>query len=251
MQRIMNCLLVATGIAGLGAGQTFEVASVRISEPFRQGTEGSRRGDIKTTPDTVTMRDIGLTSVIIWAYNISPYQIANAPGRDSERYDIVAKAAAPATVDVMRRMMQALLLERFKLSVHRETRQLSAYALVEAKGGHKLLKADLVEGAGIESDPGTWILRGKATTLDRLAMYLSDPLRMPVTDMTGLKGRYNFILDITDFVPRQPVAGEPPPDPVAIFQAALPKQLGLKLEARRLPVEIVVIDHFDKVPVEQ
>ena len=126
-------------------------------------------------------------------------------------------------------MMQGLLQERLKLSVHRETRLIPAYALVESKNGHKLLNGDQEESSGIEAEPGKWILRGRGVTLDRLAMYLSDPLRMPVVDKTGLKGRYNFALDITDFVSKQPLPDEPAPDPVFIFQTALPKQLGLKL----------------------
>jgi uncharacterized protein (TIGR03435 family) len=81
-------------------------------------------------------------------------------------------------------------------------------------------------------------------------MFLGDPLRAPVVDMTGLKGRFDFTIDITDYVraPRQP--GDPEPDPVSILQNALPKQLGLKLEARKMPVEMLIIDHMEKAPVE-
>ena len=81
-------------------------------------------------------------------------------------------------------------------------------------------------------------------------MFLSDPIHTPVVDMTELKGSYDFTFDITEFLPRERVAGEPPPDPVAIMQTALPKQLGLKLEARKLPIDTLVIDHVEKTPSE-
>jgi len=93
--------------------------------------------------------------------------------------------------------------------------------------------------------------RAKWPSPARAPACISDPLRAPVIDMTGLKGRYDFTFDITQFVPRGPrQAGEPEPDPVAVMQVALPKQLGLKLEARKMPVEMLVIDHIEKAPVE-
>lgn len=95
-------------------------------------------------------------------------------------------------------------------------------------------------------------LAGRKTTLDQLAMFLSMPLRMPVIDMTGLNGKYDFDFDISAFVPQDKdrIPGDPPPDPVTILGTLLPKQLGLRIESRKLPVPILVVDHLEKTPAE-
>ena len=243
----MRCFCLVTAIATVCPGQGFEGASIRVSD----NSQEKRSVSVDVKPGTVTMRNVNLPFLIVWSHKISPYQITGATGWNSEHYDIVAKAAGPAKADEMRVMMQALLAERFKLASHRETKDVSAYALVEAKGGHKLQEADEADGPGINPIPGKMALAGKGTGLAEFAAFISDPLRAPVIDMTGLKGRYDFTFDITQFVPRGPrQAGEPEPDPVAVMQVALPKQLGLKLEARKMPVEMLVIDHIEKAPVE-
>lgn len=244
-----SCILAALAAAALG--QTFEVASIKVSEGSRQGGEGRGRVDIQAVPGSVTMRNVAMQHLIIWSYKVSPAQITNSPGGDSERYDILAKAAGPIKTDDMRIMMQALLAERFKLVLHRETKEMSAYALIEAKGGHKLKESQAADGNGVLPIAGKMALGGQSATLDQLAMFLSDPLRAPCIDMTGLKGRYDFSFDISDYLPKGPrQPGEPEPDPVSILQTALPKQLGLKLESRKMPIQMLVVDHVEKRPVE-
>jgi uncharacterized protein (TIGR03435 family) len=171
----------------------------------------------------------------------------------TDRFDITAKAAGPAKSDEMRIMLQNLMKERFKLAFHRETKEISAYALVEAKGGHKLKVSEAADGRGVlpVNKEGKMALTGQSATLDQLTMFLAGPLRAPVIDQTGLKGRYDFEFDLTSFgLQGPPPAGEAPPDPVSVLQAALPKQLGLKLEARKMPIEMLVIDHIEKAPTE-
>jgi uncharacterized protein (TIGR03435 family) len=243
----MRLMLLWIATAALHA-QAFEVATVKVRPPDAP----RRRPDIQTAPGHLTMRDVSIGNLLIWSYKVSPWQISRQEVFQGDRYDIAAKAATPATTDEMRVMVQALLMERFQIKMHRETKEMAAYALVEAKGGHKLTPAKTDDGPGVlpVADQGKMALNSRAGTLDQLAMFLSDPLRTPVIDKTGLKGRYDFDIDITDFlrVPRQP--GEPEPDPVAILQTALPKQLGLRLEARKLPIEMLIIDHFETKPVE-
>ena len=152
----------------------------------------------------------------------------------SETYDIVAKAAGPAKSDELRILLQRLLAERFKLATHRETKEMPAYTLVEAKGGHKLKESTLPDGVGVLPVQGDKIaLKGVCATLDQLAMFLSGPLRTPVVDLTGLKGRYDFEFDVTNFVRTEPDPGGAPRDPVAILQLALSQQLGLRLRHKR------------------
>ena len=237
-----TCFLMALG--SLGHSQAFEVASVKVSRL------GNTRQDFQSVPGGLTIRNATLPTVVMWAYKVSKYQIAKAPDLDVDRYDIIAKAAGPARTDEMRAMMQSLLVERFKLALHHETREMQAYAMVQAKGGSKLKKSDIDDGR-VSPIEGKFILGGKGGSLDQLAAFLGEPLGTPVIDMTGLKGRYDFTLDLTEFAvkgPRQP--GDQGADPVAVFQAALPKQLGLKLEARKLPVEVLIIDHVEKAAVE-
>jgi uncharacterized protein (TIGR03435 family) len=237
-------------LAAVGYTQTFEVVSVRETDP-----KAEQRGplNIESHPGTVTMRGVRLGEVIFWSYKISPFQVSNVQNvMGPDRFDITAKAAGPAKTDEMRIMMQAMLADRFKMVSHRETKEMSAYALVEAKGGHKLKPSQMDDGSGVLPLEGQRMaLGGQSATLDQLGMFLSGPLRTPVVDMTGLKGRWDFEIDITSYGIKGPrTDGEPPPDPVSVLQDALPKQLGLRLEARKLPIEMLIIDKVQQKPVE-
>jgi uncharacterized protein (TIGR03435 family) len=146
-------------------------------------------------------------------------------------------------------MMQALLAERFKLAVHRETRELPMYALVVAKGGHKihLVEAPAVFGQTPFSMPAPGRLVGTQVTAEMLAKVLSDQLGRSVQDSTGLRGAFDFKLEW------QPDSSDPQLDTRAVSASlftALQEQLGLKLEARKGPVEILVIDHIENTPIE-
>jgi uncharacterized protein (TIGR03435 family) len=241
-------------MAALTYGQTFEVASIKVLPP---GSPGERRDPISIEPTTgnLAMRNVGIGELIMWAFKTGPGQITNVETARAvtDRFDIIAKAAGPAKSDELRIMLQNLLAERFKLATHRETKEVSAYVLVEAKGGHKLRVSEAADGRGVlpVQQQGKMALTGQSATLDQLTMFLSAPLRTPVIDQTGLKGRYDFEFDITNFMMQgQLQPGEAPPDPVSVLQAALPKQLGLRLEAKKMPVEMLVIDHIEKMPTE-
>jgi uncharacterized protein (TIGR03435 family) len=240
-------------LAGSAYSQGFEVASIKVLPPPNTGDRRSPPS-VEPTPGNLVMRNVGIADLIMWAYKIGRAQVANPEAAMAviDRFDITAKAAGPAKTDEMRIMLQALMAERFKMATHRETKEVTAYVLVEAKGGHKLKLSEAADGRGVIPirDQGRTALTGQSATLDQLTMYLSAPLRTPVVDMTGLKGRYDFEFDITSFgVNGPPPPGEAPLDPVAVLQAALPKQLGLRLESRKMPVEMLVIDHVEKSPV--
>jgi len=252
MPRIPTITCILFSLAGLAFSQTFEVASIKATAAS-PGGERRHGPNIQTTPGNLTMRDVDLGVAIVWAYKISPLQVTNPPMGPGDRYDILAKAAGPATNDEMRIMLQALLAERFKMATHRETKEVSGYALIEAKGGHKLKEAVAMDGQGVMpiEDGKRMALGASRATLDQLAMFISMPLHAIVVDQTGLKGRYDFELDLTSFNIKGPRAkDEPEPDPVSILQQALPRQLGLRLEAKKMPVEMLVIDHLEKKPVE-
>ena len=200
----------------------------------------------------------------------------------TDRYDIEARAPASATKDQMRLMMQSLLAERFKLAVHWETRQARLFALVEATpgklgpqleanaAGDDCSTAAVPEKAGATADgnlqlaalpipcgmiahlpvrePGAHRFGGRDVSLKMLAESMPTQtgmatLRRPVVDETGLKGGYNFWIEWTPEDTRNdPENGETG----GTFRAALKDQLGLKLEPRNGPVQVLVIDHVEQ-----
>jgi uncharacterized protein (TIGR03435 family) len=254
MRQLIPGTWLALALTATCYSQTFEVASLKVLPPTNPG---DRRSPVSIEPTTgnLVMRNVGMAELIMWSFKVGRAQVSNpqVAMAVTDRFDIIAKASGPAKSDELRVMLQALLAERFKMVVHRETKEISAYVLVEAKGGHKMKVSESADGRGVlpVQQQGKMALTGQSATLDQLTMFLTGPLNTPVIDMTGLKGRYDFEFDLTSFgVNGPPAPGEAPPDPVSVLQAALPKQLGLKLESRKMPVEMLVIDHIEKTPTE-
>ena len=194
---------------------------------------------------------------IRWAYNAGPYQNLNVatqyvvglpPWASSLRtaYDIDAKAAGPVTEAQCRLMVQALLADRFKLAVHRETRTLPVAALVVAKGGPKpklakVLDSDKdkrvrVNGTVAAGSENGWSMEQLSAFLLRFA-----PAGRMSVNRTGLEGQYRFSLDFSVVPP----AGGGPLNVGDEVIAALQDQLGLKIENRDESVEVVVVDHIE------
>jgi uncharacterized protein (TIGR03435 family) len=231
---LATCLLLAQD----GAPLAFDVASVKPNQSADSGTHLGHVGG------TLTVTNATLKYCILRAYEVADAQVVGPAWLDTERYDIIAKAAADATHDQHRLRLQTLLAERFKLALHRETREGSVYALVAGKGGPKI-KKDANAGAG-EGDMAS--SRGHLTatgaTMNHLAAFLSGPraaLGRVVINQTGLDGGYSFELDWST----EGTGSDRPSLPTAIQE-----QLGLKLEARKAPVEMLVIDHVEKAPTE-
>ena len=120
MPRILvGILLLSVAVAQ----PAFDVASVRASKSG--GGEGGWRDDIQTSPDSLIMRNVSLKSAIRWAYHVMDYQVTGPQWIGSDRFDISAKAMGPTSEDQLRLMLQALLAERFKLTLHRDTKEVS------------------------------------------------------------------------------------------------------------------------------
>jgi len=236
----------------------FEVASIHPGQTPRGRGLPSLREDINTSPDTLTMRNVTLPTAIRYAYKLSTYEIGGTAGLTDARYDIVAKAAAPAPEDRLKLMLQALLKERFKLAFHRQAQDISGYALVVGKNGPKVTAA--AEGGGEGSMTGAaLVFEGHKMPLSRLADIVSGALRAPVLDQTGLPGFYDFKLDLRPYVTaRQPgeVPGVNRDTPgmqdalVDVAISALQDELGLRLEGRKVPLDVLVVDSADKTPTE-
>jgi uncharacterized protein (TIGR03435 family) len=227
---------------------TFEVASVKPNPaPPEDSSSHVYRGGL-------TMTNVTLKFCIVYAYGITDAQVSGPDWLNSQTYDFAAKAPPAAPEDQIPLMFQALLADRFKLAMHRETKELSVYAVVVAKNGPKITQVES-EDHGTNSSRGH--LKATAISMARFAKFLASSraaLGRPVVDQTGLKGLFTFTLEWTPentSAISNPKSNEPrnvaeaPP----IF-VALQEQLGLKLEARKAPVEVLVVDHAEKVPTE-
>jgi uncharacterized protein (TIGR03435 family) len=225
----------------------FEVASVKVSQIGRAGGEGSRRQGITAEPGSLNMRNVSMMSAIAWAWGVPDFQVSGPAWLGSERYQIVAKAAGAAPEDQLKLMLQGLLADRFKLAVHREEKVMAMYVLTVAKGGPKFQEST-TEG---EPDFGMPGRGGTSATLKRIPMsqvvsLLQNVLQAPVIDETGLKGRYDATLNIGQYI-RTPMQIDEMPSIVA---SAVQDLLGLKLESKKGPVDMVIVDRAEKVPTE-
>ncbi len=227
----------------------FDVASIKPSQTPQGRGLPSLREDINTTPGNLTMRNVTLAASIRWAYHLNPYQISGPDSISTDRFDIAAKAGSPAPESQLRLMLQSLLRDRFKLTFHRQMKELSGYALVPGKGPNKLHAIQGEAGGEGSMVGGGLIFEGHQMPMSRLADILSGVMRAPVLDMTGLDGHYDFKLDMRPYItPAQP--GDPPMDLMGIAIAAVQSELGLKLESRKANLEVVVVDRAEKVPTE-
>jgi uncharacterized protein (TIGR03435 family) len=157
-----------------------------------------------------------------------------------------AKAEHPSNLDQLHEMYQTMLADRFQLSFHMETKEQTAYVLTVDKSGSKMKK-------NLSPDPFDFPLKpngpGKlvAQRLDMkyFAWWLGQPLQTPVVNMTGLDGFYDFNLELPPPDPDRLKAEGDRRDPSDLF-AAIRDQLGLKVEMRKAPVPVMVIDHAEK-----
>jgi uncharacterized protein (TIGR03435 family) len=223
----------------------FEVASIRVAQPARESIEFG--------PASLTMRSVRLDGAIRWAYGVQDPQVIGPDWMRDAWFDIFAKSAGEVKVGELREMLRTLLAERFKVTVHRDTKELTALILNVSKNGHKL---EPVEQEGSPSfQTGKLNLTGRGATMSQLCDFISRELRDPVIDQTGLTGRYNYFLDIEPYFTEESrnaagSNGGKPPDAHAIIAVAMQKELGLKVESKKVPVEVIVVDHAEKTPVE-
>lgn len=263
-------------VASLAAAQTFDVASVKQAAP--DGRSAMKGGPGSSDPGQITYSKVTLKSLLLKAYGIGWYQLAAPSWVEEAKYDIVAKVAPGTTREQLQSMLQSLLAERFRLVVHRETKELPIYALIVGKNGPKLKvsatepDAESTEGPAVSSVSlgkdglpvmpagykghilgmtvaGKTMFRAQGETLKDFAKMLTDMLDRPVFDLTNLTEKYDFGIawSVEQTFEREsnlPPGLEPGPDLFTAFQS----QLGLKLEPRRMPVEMVVVDSVERAP---
>jgi len=221
-------------------------------------------------PVTVVLRGDPLKVIMAEAFKVKGYQIDGPSWLDEDCFEIVAKMPDGATRDQIPAMLQSLLIERLKLGAHKEDRPRPIYSLVVDKGGPKFnpASANFRRGAA----PGQIMFRASREvqgfkgqmTMAMLAQFLSGRFDRPVRDFTGLTGTYDIDLAWATDPTIEHVAlpgtfsADAAPDaktdlpaaPTANVFTALRESLGLKLEPRQAPVEILVIDRVERIPTE-
>jgi len=199
------------------------------------------------------MRNCRLNAVIRWAYGVQDAQVNGPDWLGNAWFDIFAKSANEVPVAQLREMLRTLLAERFKLAIHRDSKEMTALILTVSKSGHKLQPVDAEGSPSLES--GKLSLTGRGATVGQMCDFVAKELHDPVIDQTGLTGRYNYFLDIQPYFTEESqkaAAGVngPPPDAHAIIAAAMQKELGIKVESKKVPVEVIVVEHVEKTPIE-
>ena len=301
--KISAGLVLAAG-AAMGQTATFEVASVKPAAPLdrSQILSGQMHVGMKIDAARVDIGSMSLADLIRVAYRVKPYQISGPDWMASERFDVLAKLPEGASSGQVPEMLQALLAERFKLTVHRESKEHAVYALVVGKSGPKLKEsapdADApaetndanpqvrVSGRGENTQVsisggqigtahmsmgpgGTMHLESPKMNMAAFADTLSRFFDRPVVDLTELKGTYQVALDLSmedlrnaarSFGVMAPGVGggrggarspaDAASDPAGLSIFAAVQQLGLKLDPRKTPLDLIVIDHLEKTPTE-
>ena len=244
-----------------------------------------RGGPGTSDPGQLLFTNVTLFDVLLRAYDVQRFQVSAPDWLSNEKYNINAKVPDGATKEQCNRMLQNLLGERFHLALHHETKDLVGFELVVGRNGSKLKasaesatpdaraqteppKTD-ANGYPILSGPGLLMMEAvkgksvvvlvaaKSQPLSALTAWLTRQFLMPILDKTGQSGKFDFQLE---FAPQPPgaLAAVSPPDgaPMAIddsapnLNTAVQQQLGLRLNARKVPTDILVIDRAERVPTE-
>ena len=223
------------------AAAQFEVASVKPVNSGPQGVwnEGSH--------ERVRMLNMTLKSIVAQAYGVKAHDVFGPAWISSESFEIIAKIA-PETAKLpddqrwkeIQAMTQALLADRFQLEVHRETREMPVYILVPAQGGLKLGQIGPPSKDWVHAQVGRGALEVKQMPIAQLLSILGGIVHREVLDESGIQGVFDIKLDWApdDVAANTTVGAAVKP---SIF-TALQEQAGLKLESRKVPMQVVVVD---------
>jgi uncharacterized protein (TIGR03435 family) len=255
---VILLLISSSAWAQTEAKPTFEAASIKMS----RATGGSGHSHQET--DTGLLRgSMTLKSYIMAAYNMKQYQVAGGPKWiDDSTYDIVAKLEmanlpklranltpnqrATAEEERLHTALQELLADRFQLKFHHETKEMPAYALTVARSGFKLKEASETTECGTDSKGNGTSINFTATCVDmpKFASYLARRMDLPVSDETHLQGSYSFAFE---YIPDDLKAAASTDQPAlpSLF-TVLQQKLGLKLEQKKVLVDIIVVDSAER-----
>jgi uncharacterized protein (TIGR03435 family) len=232
--------------------QTFEVASIKPN------TSGDRWESVSPVAGgRLTAKNVTVAWLVKTAYRVEPFQVATLPAwANSARFDVLATAADPkATPEQVRAMLQALLADRFQVTLHRENRDMPTYSLTVAKNGPKLnrAKSDTCTASTVQNPCGGFRIYqrsqmwGNTVTVKQFAAELTYMMGRMVFDKTGIAGLYDIRVEWTPehFGP-EPGTEVRPDEANGTLFTALQEQLGLRLVPEKAPVEVLVIDRVSR-----
>lgn len=248
----MKWMIFFVSMTLFGQVLEFEAAAIKPANPDQKGS------GISVEKARIKVINAPLKFMVEYAWNVKDFQVTGGPSWiGTERYDIDAVSQKPFDPDgkEVKMMIRKLLADRFNLAVHSETQDKPGYALVIAKNGPKLPPAEDDRSRMFSrTASGDVTLEAKNVTMEEFASLLSTQLTAIVVDRTGLDGHFNCSLQWTPDPSTRPMiskSGEPLPPPPSdavpgpsIF-TALQEKLGLKLESRKVPTEMIVIDRAE------
>jgi len=234
---------------------SFQIADIHASlhsmSPFMQG------GILAA--DRYQLRQANMVDLIRSAYGVEAENVLGGPSwLELDRFDVIAKTSPGTPPETLKLMLQALLADRFKLVVHKDSRPMDAFVLAMGKGKPKLKEADGSGAPGCQPQPMTAPEPGKVSyitvschnmTMEAFATNLHQMaggyLTSPVMDSTALKGAWDFDIKWTGRGALAQAGG----DGISIFDA-VDKELGLKLEFQKFPTPVIVVDSVNQKPTD-
>ena len=263
-----SILIAATQLYGQSdrASKSFEVASVkRLLEPSPGTSTGGGPGT--SDPGRWWRSNVTLASLLVEAFHMQGHAIVGPDWLRSTRYDIAAKVPSGANRDDIPLMLQRLIAERFALTFHREQKEMPGYALVTGRNGPKLKPStdspasvphrdgypDLPEGVApgvikVDSVGSVRRVAASAMSMAQFADYLAGQNDYPVIDLTELRGKFDIVLYYSRPLPISASPQATQADNAFDLLSALREQLGLELRARKVPADLLIIDHIEQTP---
>ena len=218
----------------------YEAASVKIN------TTGSGSTSSHGTKGQIVITNLTLKTLIERAYSVKPFQVAGPNWMEAVHFDIVAKYPAETKATDRPAMLRTLLEDRFKLATHRESKDMPGYALVTAKSGFKLKPVEPGDSGTDHNGGRVHTMKAKKLSMPELAEFVARMMGEVVVDETRIAGVYDFELRWSN--EDQTNGTEVPQAPP--LPTVLQETLGLRLQPRKVPVEMVVVDHVERVPSE-
>jgi uncharacterized protein (TIGR03435 family) len=247
--RLISGMTIAMFAAGAVSAQTADARPAFEAAFIRANTTGSGSSSSNGTKGQIVMVNQSLRRLVERAYNVKPFQVMGPDWMENVHFDVTAKYPEDTKTSERPAMLRTLLEDRFKLATHSESKQLPGYALVIAKGGLKIKPVDPGPGGtNSQGENNLETLKVTSIALAELADFLARRLGSTVIDNTGETGRYTFeihwVLDDSNGGAVDRGAGE-----FAAIQDAI-STLGLHLQATKVPVEVIVVDHVERTPTE-
>ena len=245
MSRSFILLALAAAACLHAAPPTFDVTSIHPAPVVIQDPHAF---PIHSSPFSVTMRSVTLKGAIAWSWSVMDNEVKGPGWLDRDFYDVIAKTDARHTEDELRRMFQAVLAERFGVVVHTERKEVKAYVLTVDKKGLKMTETAADGESLIEPNPKRMALTMQRTSVPQLASVISRVMQAPVVDETELKGRYDAVMDMTKYAQEmRPVEGAPM-DMANLMTTTLREEIGLRIVSQKATIDIIVVDHAEKLP---